>query len=514
MAVTTIARIQHRRGLKEDLPPSLAEGELGFCMDTRELFIGNSAASSGNTQVLTDTSDVVQSIPYEFLSSTSVVSQTGANMNEPVVRTLQQQLDDQWVNIRAYGAQGDGQTDDTAAINRAIQDLSTKNLSVAESVWQARKALWFPSGTYLITSSLLVYPWVRLVGEHQTSTQIQLTTGGPAPTTLFTTVDSQGQTGASIGNNGAVAPQQIYVSDLSFTTSEDHDLILLTRAQHVSFERCTFSAAWNLGDAIPLTAPIAVQIEKLGGAIDCEHYQFTECTFQNIPWAFNCEDIVNYVTWDRCTFNTLHLGIRSDNQATEPGVSWAAVSNSVFVDIESFGIQWLSSNTGAGPGIASNACRFINVGASMPDNCILWGVESNSCSSMGDQFDLSIVTVPIVDQGTGNMIVDAQYNSITTNTSLTLAATDPYVITPTDIVVIVPTDTITSPEITLPATPANGRLVHIKDGRGQASTNNITVNPNGNSIESLGVGINYIINTNYQSTTLVYESTVQRWHII
>jgi hypothetical protein len=514
MAVTTVARIQHRRGLKEDLPANLAEGELGFCMDTRELFIGNSAANSGNTQVLTNTSNVVQSIPYEFLSSTSVVSQTGLTMNEPVVRTLQQQLDDQWVNIRAYGAQGDGQTDDTDAINRAIQDLSIKNLSTAESVWQARKALWFPSGTYLITSSLLIYPWVRIVGEHQTSTQIQLLTGGAA-TTLFTTVDSQGQTGASIGNNGSVPPEQIYVSDISFTTTEDHNLIVLTRAQYVSFERCSFIASWSLGDSIPSPAPIAVQIDKLGGVIECKHYQFTECTFQQIPWAFNCEDIVDYITWDRCVFNTLHLGIRSDNQVGETGPSWAVVSNSVFVDIESFGIQWLSSNIGAGPGIASHACRFINVGADMPDNCIIWGASSNSCSSVGDQFDLSIVTVPIADQGNNNMILDAQYNSVTTNVNLILTPSNPYNVTPSDNVVIVDTSVLISPVIQLPATAANGRLIHIKDGRGQATTNNIIVTPDAAQyIESLGMGISYIMNTNYQSISLVYESNSSKWHII
>jgi len=40
MADITITRIQHRRGRKVDLPQPLRPGELGFCLDTKELFIG------------------------------------------------------------------------------------------------------------------------------------------------------------------------------------------------------------------------------------------------------------------------------------------------------------------------------------------------------------------------------------------------------------------------------------------------------------------------------------------
>ena len=162
MAVTIFGIIQHRRGLKTDLPVSLKEGELGFCVDTRELFIGNSPAVGGNTQVLTEYSQVMQAIQYEFVSDTRVPSQTGESMNQPIVRSLQLQLDDSWVNVKAYGAKGDGITDDTAAINRAIEDLYTKQLTTFENEKQTRKTIWFPSGEYMITQPLLIYPFVCL----------------------------------------------------------------------------------------------------------------------------------------------------------------------------------------------------------------------------------------------------------------------------------------------------------------------------------------------------------------
>jgi hypothetical protein len=57
MAVTQISKIQVRRGRQENLP-QLAAGELGWAIDTQQLYIGNGtfsegAPSEGNTEILT-----------------------------------------------------------------------------------------------------------------------------------------------------------------------------------------------------------------------------------------------------------------------------------------------------------------------------------------------------------------------------------------------------------------------------------------------------------------------------
>jgi hypothetical protein len=516
MAVLTVARIQHRRGVKSDLPPALYEAELGFCLDTRELYIGNSVAAGGNTQILTNTSAVVSSIPYQFLSDTSVTSQTGSDPNNPVIRTLQQEIDDLWVNVKAYGAQGDGHTDDTDAINRAIRDLYTKTLTSQESEFQSQKAIWFPSGTYVITSALLVYPYVCLVGEHADTTKVVLTADGSQPA-VITVVDSLGQTGASIGNNGATVPQYIQMANLTVSSTGDENLVLLQRSNHVQFRNCVFLGNWLPDDAIPNPAPKAVVIETLGSAIESSHFDFINCRFTQIPWAFNCEDNVNYVTFDGCEFSLLHLGIRTNNPPLEPGPSYATAVNCVFRDIESYGISWLSNTSGAGPGITSTTCRFVHVGYKTPDNCILWGPYSNVCSSIGDVFDLSLFSVPIADQGTGNMIVDAQYNNIITNVSVVnVDTTTPYNVSLTDSVIVAqPATAGGAITLNLPSPAVNGRLLTIKDGEGDASNNNIVVDPGLTaSIESGGVGVDYVINTNWQSTSLLYNATLAKWLII
>jgi hypothetical protein len=60
MAILQISRIQHRRGLQQDLP-QLASAELGWSIDTRKLYIGNGgidegAPIEGVTEVLTENS--------------------------------------------------------------------------------------------------------------------------------------------------------------------------------------------------------------------------------------------------------------------------------------------------------------------------------------------------------------------------------------------------------------------------------------------------------------------------
>jgi hypothetical protein len=51
---TTYVRLKNRRGNRENLPQPLAEGELGFATDTRELFIGSGSQDSKNRMIQVD----------------------------------------------------------------------------------------------------------------------------------------------------------------------------------------------------------------------------------------------------------------------------------------------------------------------------------------------------------------------------------------------------------------------------------------------------------------------------
>ena len=68
MAIVQISQIKHRRGTSENLP-QLASAELGWSIDTRQLYIGNGtleegAPEIGNTEILTQYSPIAGVTKY------------------------------------------------------------------------------------------------------------------------------------------------------------------------------------------------------------------------------------------------------------------------------------------------------------------------------------------------------------------------------------------------------------------------------------------------------------------
>lgn len=72
---------------------------------------------------------------------------------------------DAWVNVHTVGVKGDGSTDDTAALQAAID---------------RHQALFLPSGTYRVTGSLTLRPNTVLIGMNPGTTQIALGDGSAA----------------------------------------------------------------------------------------------------------------------------------------------------------------------------------------------------------------------------------------------------------------------------------------------------------------------------------------------
>ena len=72
---------------------------------------------------------------------------------------------DTWVNAHALGARGDGTTDDTAALQKAID---------------ANRTVYLPMGKYIVTDTLRLRPESVLVGLHPSATQLVLPDRTPA----------------------------------------------------------------------------------------------------------------------------------------------------------------------------------------------------------------------------------------------------------------------------------------------------------------------------------------------
>ena len=72
---------------------------------------------------------------------------------------------DSWANARALGARGDGKTDDTAALQKAID---------------SNRTLYLPTGKYVVSDTLTLRPDSVLVGLHPSATQLVLPDRTPA----------------------------------------------------------------------------------------------------------------------------------------------------------------------------------------------------------------------------------------------------------------------------------------------------------------------------------------------
>lgn len=68
-------------------------------------------------------------------------------------------------NVKNYGAKGDGTTDDSAAIQRAISDGNRCAPGACASSSTTNAVVYFPAGTYLLSSSIVSYYATHLVGN-------------------------------------------------------------------------------------------------------------------------------------------------------------------------------------------------------------------------------------------------------------------------------------------------------------------------------------------------------------
>jgi hypothetical protein len=350
VAIVQISRITQRKGLAQDLPQPLAGAELGWAIDERKLFIGNGELADGapvvgNTEVLTEFSDILNlagAYTYEGQAAGYTV-QTGPTVGDSVSQSLQNRLDSYAV-VTDFGAKGDGITDDTAAINRALYQLYCRQTNT-----QVRRSLFFPAGTYIVTNTINIPSYAMLYGEGADSSIISFNVQAHTPTIAYATgilvknstnyyraiaavpigisvsdtdywtpetlpayiartADSLQQTGVNIGANGATPPQDIIISGVSFTTNQIQDGVLIENAvQSVGFTQCTFTGP--LTDPVDLNDDIAALRFASTSSLITSQATFDQCCFYGWTYGVSTQQQTKGVTISNSYFNGLYQGV-------------------------------------------------------------------------------------------------------------------------------------------------------------------------------------------------------------
>ena len=305
MPIVQISRIQHRRGKRTDLP-QLAAGELGWVIDEQRLFIGNGtiadgAPAVGNTEIVTAGSGsftTALNYVYKGYLGDGTPIQTGASGD--YTRTLQQRLDDT-VSVKAFGAVGDNSTDDTAAIQRALDELYS---DTDQNDTRARRTLLFPAGIYKITTSMTIPPYAHLMGEGPDKTVIENSGANP----VAVTEDDDGQGYGSIGNSGATTPTQVQISNITFknTHASGHGGLSLDNTTKAYFNNCKFQGIYASGGADVSTSK-GVTVRSTT-ALPCENITFSQCQFTGFARLVDLSYDVTNVRFNDCDFTTAYYG--------------------------------------------------------------------------------------------------------------------------------------------------------------------------------------------------------------
>ena len=360
MAIVSISRIQIRRGRKNQGSglPQLAGGELGWAVDTQELYIGNGAVSEGapavgNSKVLTEHDNLFElSDQYTYKNGTSI--QTGSSSANPVQRSLQSRLDD-IVNVRSFGANGDG-TDQTLALQRAIDQLFLpwSSATDADSL-RKRITLKLDAGLYKISNSLKVPPYVNLVGDGSDKTVIEQT-GAYA---VIETINGNGINAQTSSTNQS---NIIKLEGMTLKSYLTNPALKLSSTKDSQFIDIKLQGPWTQGSAITSTQ-IGLLMEATSTPVTTQNNNFEKLKVVGFSYGILSNHDVANNHFEDCVFETLSYGVYWGRDTALGQVAQATgpinntITNSRFTNIDKTG-YWVKE----GKGNVSKENSFIKVG--------------------------------------------------------------------------------------------------------------------------------------------------------
>ena len=350
MSVIEIAKIKVRRGKANvEGVPQLDGGELGWAVDTQELFIGNGtsdegAPNIGNTRLLTEYDKpqflTFATSTYIFADGSIPTIYTDPSGSAQIDDlTLQKKLDS-WVTMVDFGI-SPGDSNASLGIQNAINQLYLNPLNKTNP--NTRIALKIGAGTYNITATIYVPPNVTIFGDGKGKTILNMITTNTS-VMQFCDIDSVLPGGFLVfepGSNNITSigrPTNISLSGITFkydSTVVDYANVLpLLRADcasNSSIVDCAFIGSSNTN--VVNYSGIEIRGQD---AITTENLTLDRVDFYGLSRAVFSDYDVNNININNASLMNLYRGIsfaESIAAGNETGPTNVKVSNTVFEDI-------------------------------------------------------------------------------------------------------------------------------------------------------------------------------------
>lgn len=157
----------------------------------------------------------------------------------------------------------------------------------------------------------------------------------------------------------------------------------------------------------------------------------------------------------------------------------------------------LSVATGTAPMVVSSTTNVANLNASSLSGATFASPGPIGSTTPGTGAFTTLNSTGIYTSSSGRVV---QTRVVTASGAVTVATTD--------FVVIVNKATGAPTTVNLPSSPTTGTVFVVKDGKGDAATNNITVTPAAGNIDGAST---LTMNVGYESVNLVYNGT--QWNV-
>lgn len=377
MAVIEIAKIQIRRGRANvEGIPQFDSAEMGWALDTQQLYIGNGSLSEGapiegNTRVLTERDlpniFALTSSTYIYSEGSSPTRYTDPSGSTSTVRTIQDKLDD-FVTVRDFGVNSGVPVYSNQGIQNAIDQLF---LNSDKSLSSSRVTLKIPAGIYNLTATIYVPPYVTIVGDGKRKTVLNVLT---TATSAFQLCDFTSTPGSYVvfvpGSTNITSggrPYNVHISNLSLrysSTLTDYTnaqpLLLLDCAINSTIEDVSFYGTTVTNQ----TNYSAIEIRGQD-ALTTENVTLSRVDFDNLCNAIISNYDVENISVNNAVFSNLDRGIKFTESlvsGNEVGPKNFTVSDSVFTDIrnQAWFVGTNTNNTYTGNVSKNN--KFYNVG--------------------------------------------------------------------------------------------------------------------------------------------------------